>query len=130
MCHVLKNNIADFRHIRNSLTIEASKSYLNAMILSYFHYCIRSLHKQALTVVDWKPLQHHHCDIHTCIMLSFNHFILYSAIRIVNISHNAAPPMLKSFVQLGSEQMCRASRLASSGDCSFLKRGSTTIKPL
>uniref|UniRef100_A0A3Q3LKN7 Reverse transcriptase domain-containing protein n=1 Tax=Labrus bergylta TaxID=56723 RepID=A0A3Q3LKN7_9LABR len=77
MCHKVKYNIANFRHIRNSLTVEASKMYLNAMIFSCFHYCIscwsqanktvlkpiRSLHKQALKTLDRKPQQYHHCDI-------------------------------------------------------------------
>ena len=40
MCHILKYNIANFRHIRNSLTTEAAKTYLNAMILSYIQHCI------------------------------------------------------------------------------------------
>lgn len=31
MCHVLKYNIANFRHIRNLLTVEASKTSLNAI---------------------------------------------------------------------------------------------------
>ena len=66
MSHIY--NLSNFRHIRNSLTVEASKTYFNAMILSYYHYCIlcwsqasksvlksiRSLHKQALKILDRK----------------------------------------------------------------------------
>ncbi len=62
MAYVLRFNISKFRHIRNSLTTKAAKTYLNAMIVSYMRYCmpcriqasqtapslIRSLCRQAL----------------------------------------------------------------------------------
>ena len=36
LSNTLKHNLANFRYIRNSLTIEASSTYLNAMIISHF----------------------------------------------------------------------------------------------
>lgn len=140
MSHVLKYNLSNFRHIRNSLTVEASKIYFNAMILSYFHYCIscwsqasksvlkpiRSLHKQALKILDRKSRQYHHCDIlNKYKMLSFDNLMLYSDVRLVyKIIHNTAPPPLKNFVKLRSEHTVRASRSVSSGDCNIPKRSS------
>lgn len=38
----IKFNLANFRHIRNNLTTEASKLYINAMILSRINYCLTS----------------------------------------------------------------------------------------
>ena len=123
-----------------SLTVEASKTYFNAMILSYYHYCIscwsqasksvlkpiRSLHKQALKILDRKSRQYHHCDIlNKYKMLSFDNLMLYSDVRLVyKIIHNAAPPPLKNFVKLRSEHTIRASRSVSSGDCNIPKHSS------
>lgn len=42
LANSLKYNIANYRHIRNSLTTEASSTYLNAMILSHLSYCMTS----------------------------------------------------------------------------------------
>ncbi len=41
MSHVLKYNISNFSHIRNSLSTEAAQMYLNAVILPYILYCIK-----------------------------------------------------------------------------------------
>lgn len=38
----LEFNLATFKSIRNSLSLEAAKSFLNAMILSHLSYCITS----------------------------------------------------------------------------------------
>ncbi len=39
MCHVLEY-IANFCHLRNSMSVEAAKTYLNAMILLYVQHYI------------------------------------------------------------------------------------------
>ncbi len=39
-CLVLKYKIANFWHIRKSLSTEAAKSYLNAMILSHYNIMV------------------------------------------------------------------------------------------
>ena len=61
-------------------------------------------------------------------------WILYSDICLVDKSfYNAAPPPLKRFVQLHSEQMSRASRSASKGNCSvsqFCSASSYYLLPL
>lgn len=140
MSHTLKYNLSNFRNIRNSLTVEASKTYFNAMVLSYYNYCIscwsqasasvlkpiRSLHKQALKILDRKSRQYHHCEIlNKYKMLSFDNLMLYSDVRLVyKIIHNAAPPPLRDFVKLRSEHTIRASRSVSNGDCNIPKRSS------
>ena len=140
MSQKLKYNLLNFKHIRNSLTVEASKTYFNAMILAYCHYCmscwsqastsvlkpIRSLHKQALKILDRKSRQYHHCGIlNKYKMLSFDTLMLYSDVRLVyKIIHNAAPPPLENFVALRSEHTARASRSVSNGDCNIPKRSS------
>ena len=40
--NTIKFNLANNRFIRNSLTVEASNTYLNTMILSHFSYCLTS----------------------------------------------------------------------------------------
>ena len=106
-------NIVKFRHIRNSLTIVASETFLHAMIFSHLHYCISCwsqasktvlkpieiIFKQALNVFDRKSLNHHHHNILSKYnLLSFENLILFSELQLVfKIIHNAAPPPLKSF---------------------------------
>ena len=53
---------------------------------------IRTLHKQALKVLDRKSRQYHHCDILVKYkMLSFDNSILYSDVHLVHtIIHNAS----------------------------------------
>ena len=40
LCNSIKYNISSFRHIRNSLTTEASFMYFNALIISHIPYCL------------------------------------------------------------------------------------------
>ena len=75
--NTLNFNLANFRYIRNSLTVEASSMYLNAMIIPHLLYCItswsqsnktvlkslESLYKSALKIHDKKPRRYHHCQI-------------------------------------------------------------------
>lgn len=137
MCNTLKYNVANFRYIRNALSIEAAKSYLNAMILSHTLYCIsswsqviktalnpvRSQYNQSLKILDKKHRRHHHCDLLSKYkMLSLDNLIMFSNIRLMHkIIHNAAPPPLKNFVQPRSEVLHRTLRSVSRGDCSVPK---------
>lgn len=59
----IKLNLVNFRHIRSNLTTEASKLYINAMILSHMNYCMTSwtalqsvetVYKRALKTMDNK----------------------------------------------------------------------------
>ncbi|KAG5850349.1 hypothetical protein ANANG_G00081360, partial [Anguilla anguilla] len=120
MDNTLKFNLANFRHVRNSLTVEASKTYLNAMILSHFSYCmsswsqanktalrpLKSLYKSALKIHDKKTRQYHHCHVLTKYnMLNLENFIMYSSVCLIfKIIHNAAPPPLRNFVTLSSKK--------------------------
>ena len=140
MSHTLKFNLSNFRYIRNSLTTEASKTFLNAMIFSHFSYCLvcwsqankttlkplESLYKQAVTIFDKKPKSYHHCKIlskHN--MLNLENFIMFSYVRLIfKITKNAAPPPLKSFIQLCSDQSSRVLRSVTKGHCSTPKRDS------
>lgn len=55
LCNKLKFNLVNFRCIRNSLTTEASSTYLNALIIPHFLYCITSWSHACKTVVQ--PLE-------------------------------------------------------------------------
>lgn len=139
--NTVKYSISNFRHIRNSLTVDAAVTYVNAMIMSHLHYClsswsqanktvlrsIDSLYKQALKVLDRRSFQYHHCPIlGKYNMLSLENIIRFSDLRLIHkIIHNAAPPPLKTFVQPCSEQMSRTSRSTSRGDCSLPNRRTT-----
>ena len=69
---ITKYNLANFRHIRNCLTIPVAKLYMTAMIIPHRTYCMTSstqvnstplTNKQALKVLDRKPKLYHHCKI-------------------------------------------------------------------
>uniref|UniRef100_A0A8C6V2B9 Reverse transcriptase domain-containing protein n=1 Tax=Neogobius melanostomus TaxID=47308 RepID=A0A8C6V2B9_9GOBI len=138
VCHTIKYNLFTFKSIRNSLTIQGAKTYFNAMILPHLLYGVscwsqankstikplESLYKQALRILDRKSRQYHHCQILTkykmlnfeCIVRSANLKLLF---KIVN---NVAPPPLKRFVQLTSDQMVRTTRSTVNGQCTIPKR--------
>jgi hypothetical protein len=42
MGNTVKYSIANFRHIRNTSTVDAAKTDVNAMIMSHLHYCMSS----------------------------------------------------------------------------------------
>lgn len=141
MCQSLKFNIATFKCIRNSLTLEAAKLFFNAMIMSRFYYCItcwsqankstlkplESIHKQALKILDRRTWQHHHCHIlQKYTLLNFENVQRLANIRLVHrIIHNTAPAPLKKFVQLTSQVTTRATRSSSRQQCSIPKRKTT-----
>lgn len=55
MRQTLNYNIANFRHTSRSLSVPASKTYLNAMIFSHIYYCIMSWSQANETV--FKPIR-------------------------------------------------------------------------
>lgn len=133
-------NISSLKHMRNSLTVEAAFTYFNAMIIPHFTYCLtswsqakettlkplRSVYNQALKALDKKTLSYHHCNIlRKYKLLSFDNIILYNNLRtIFKIINNIAPPPLKSFVRLCSEQNTRATRSTTNKKCVIPKRSS------
>lgn len=136
--NTLKFNLANFRYIRNSLTVEASSMYLNAMIIPHFLYCItswsqsnktvlkplESLYKSALKIHDKKPRRYHHCHIlNKYEILNFENLIKHSNVCLLfKIIHNAAAPPLKKYVTLCSEKSTRTTRSVTRGECSVLQR--------
>ncbi len=138
MCNCIKYNISTFRHIRNSLTIEASFMYFNAMISSHITYCLscwsqanettlkplRSVYNQALKVLDRKAPHYHHCNILSKYkILSFDSLIRYTNLRTVfKIINNIAPPSMKKIIKLYSEQTSRTSRSTAHRNCAVPKR--------
>lgn len=131
----MKYNPTNFRHIRNLLTLEASNTFLNAMILLHVFYCmscwsqtgktvlrpLEPLYKQALKILDRKSQRYYRCHILTRYnMLNYANLIIYLDIRVVfKVIHNAAPPLLRGFVQACTERTGRATRSTSKGDCSI-----------
>lgn len=123
---VLKISNANFRHIRNSLNLEASKVFLHAMIFSHLQYCLtcwsqaaktirkelERLFKHSLKIFDKRSLSYHHCNIlHGYKLLNFDHMIYYSEMRLLfKILHNTAAPPLRELFQFRSDHMTRTSR--------------------
>lgn len=138
--NTVKYSLSIFRHIRDTLTQDAAKIYLDAMIFSHINYCIsswsqtsittlkplQSLYNQAVKVLDKKPLRYHHCHIFEKYkMLNFDNLIEYSNVRLIfKIVNNSAPPPLKKFVHLCSETTTRTSRSTSHNDCRLPSRDS------
>lgn len=77
MVTIIKYNLANFKHIRNCLSLNAANICMRAMILSHMSYCIacwvqagettirplESLYKQTIKMLDKKPLDFHHCRL-------------------------------------------------------------------
>lgn len=109
----VKHNLANFKYIRNCLNTEAAKLFFNAIIMSHLTYCItswtqtydtnlkpiHSVYKQALKVLDKKPIRHHHCNVldkHN--LLSWSNIVkLNDASLVFKINHGLAPPPLADF---------------------------------
>ena len=108
-----KFNIANFKYIRNCLSMDTAKLYFNTLIMSHLTYCltswsqsckttlspIQSVYKQALKVLDRKPTHHHHCNIlQKHALLSWDNIIrLSDASLVYKIHHGLAPPPLSQF---------------------------------
>lgn len=113
--HRMKFNLSNFRFIRNNLTPESAKLYLDAMIMPHMLYCITSwatacktalkpievAYKQALKVLDRKPNMYQHCLILKKLeRLNFDNTIKYAdSVLIYKIIHSQAPPPLHEFVK-------------------------------
>ena len=138
LSNTLKYNLANFRYIRNSLTLEASSTYLNAMIKPHFLYCVTSwsqacktvtkplelLYKSSLKIHAKKPRHYHHCHVLAKYdILSFENLIIHSNVCLLHkIIHNAYAPPLKKFVTLCSENTVRLTRSVTRGECSIPQR--------
>ena len=130
--NTIKFNLANFRHIRPYLTIDAAKLFMHAMIFSHITYCfttwsqanqttlkpIESLYKQTLKTLDQKPNRYHHCHIVQKYNLftfdSFKHFL--DACLIFKIINGLAPPPLNRFIKR-NESGLRTTRATARGDC-------------
>lgn len=110
LTNTIKFNMAQFRYIRNSFTIEASGAYLNAMIVPHFRYCmtswsqatktarkpLESLYKSSLKIHDKKSRRFHHCHILVKYQfLSFENLIIHKNLCLMYkiLYDNAAPPL-------------------------------------
>ena len=135
MVKTIKYNLANFRHIRNCLSLDAAKIFMHAMILSHMSYCItcwgqagetaikplESLYKQTLKTLDKKPMHFHHCRVlEKYNLLSFENFRLFSNLCLVyKILNGLAPPPLCDFVYTHSVSSIRSSRISSIQDCTI-----------
>lgn len=131
MAKTVKYNLANFRQIRSSLSTEAAKIFLHALIFSHISYCItcwgqasqttirplESLYKQALKIFDKKPLRYHHCDIlHKHNLLTFENFRIFSNLcTVYKILKGLAPTCLSEFVRYRGS--VRSTRIASVHSC-------------
>ena len=133
MTKTIKYNLANFRHIRSSLPMDVAKTFLHGLIFSHISYCItcwgqanestirplKSQYKQALKILDKKPLHYHHCNIlEKHHLLSFENFREFSSLCLVyKILHGLAPACLLEFVCHRPARSIRSSRIASASDC-------------
>ena len=133
MTKTIKYNLANFRHIRSSLPMDVAKTFIHGLIFSHISYCItcwgqanestirplKSQYKQALKILDKKPLHYHHCNIlekHN--LLSFENFREFSNLCLVyKILHGLAPACLLEFVCHRPARSIRSSRISSIYDC-------------
>ena len=96
--HRVKFNLSNFRFIRNSMTTDAAKIYMHAMIMSHFTYCLTSfaqanktalkpletLYKRTQKVLDRKSNTYHHCLIlRKYKLLSWDNLIKYANLCLI-----------------------------------------------
>ena len=132
VCKKVKPNLNCFRHIRRDLSCKTAQLYMHAMIFSHLSYSITtwsqasqtilkpitSIYKQAIKIMDQKPMRWHHCGIirkHN--LFTFDNFVTYSNINLVfKCLHNHVSPLFSRLV--GRRQNSgRATRASTNGDC-------------
>ena len=127
LCKTVRTNLNCFKMIRHHIPVKAALLFFHAMILSHLSYFITvwgqasqttikpvtSLYKQALKIMDQKPITSHHCLIvQKYKLLSFDNFIKFSFLKIIfKCANDLAPSVLCPFV------MKTKTRSAVSGNC-------------
>lgn len=128
----IQYSLSNFRYIRNSISTQAAKMFFHSLILSHMTYCLtswsnthkstikplESLYKQALKILDKKPLSYHHCNIlQKYRLLSWDNLLKFHHICLVyKIVHGLAPPPLSTYVTVQSN---RSTRGTTRGDYPF-----------
>ena len=131
LSHKLKRTVFTFKQIRDSLSLDAAKTFFNALIISRITYCsttwgfatsnaifkITSVHKRALKILDKKNLTHHHCKIlekHN--LLALPHILELANLTLVHkILNGAAPGPLDNFFNKSHSNL----RSSAQGNCSI-----------
>ena len=132
-------SLANFKYIRNTMTFNAAKLYVNAMVMSHLTYCLTSwghtnastlkpletLYKQTLKVLDQKPNSSYYCTIlHKHKLLSWEDVIKHRNICLLfKILHGFAPPPLNSLINQRST--FQINRSTTRGDLSIPQKKST-----
>ena len=128
----MKFNLANFKSIRSSLTTEAARVFMHAMVFSHIEYGftnwsfttktvlsqVESLYKRAIKILDKKPVTHHHCHILKKYgLLSFDNFTTFKyACAIFKILKGLAPPPLSAYVRQ-NDNVSHTTRATNRGDC-------------
>lgn len=132
LCKTVRTNLNCFRMIRHHIPVKAALLFFHAMILSHLSYCvtvwgqasqttvkpIMSLYKQALKIMDQKPIMWHHCLIvQKYKLLNFESFIKFSFLKLIfKCINNQAPAVLCPFVTKINTRGV-ATRRAAGGNC-------------
>uniref|UniRef100_A0A8C6PUA8 Reverse transcriptase domain-containing protein n=1 Tax=Nothobranchius furzeri TaxID=105023 RepID=A0A8C6PUA8_NOTFU len=133
VCNKVKTNLNCFRFIRRNLSHQTAKLYMHALIFPHLSYCITSwsqassttlkpivlIYKQAIKIMDQKPLKWHHCRIlrkHN--LLTFENFINFSTLRFFFNCLNDKLSKLFSTVAIRRRSSHRTiTRASTCGDC-------------
>jgi len=128
----VKFNLRNFKQIRQFIPFGAAKVFLHSMILSHMEYCCTSwtltgmntfksielLYKNALKVLDKKPMSFHICKIlqkHNILSIENLIFFKYAGF-VYKVLHGLAPPPLLDFFKLNTNSGART-RASVRGDC-------------
>ena len=138
----LRFTLSNFRHLRNHMSTQAARVYLFSLILSHINYClptwsiansttlspVMSLYKQAVKVLDKKPIRFHHCSVlekHR--LLSWDNLVFFkNCCLMYKIRNNLAPPPLTNIVKFRSPTTGKT-RGAARGDCHIPKKNSQDV---
>ena len=132
ICKKVQPSLNCFRHIRKDLSCKTAQLYMHAMIFSHLSYSITSwsqssqsilkpissIYKQAIKIMDQKPMRWHHCSVlikHN--LFSFENFISYCNINLVFKCLNKLTAPLFSALVSRRQNTRRTTRASSNGDC-------------
>ena len=133
ICKKVKPTINCFRFIRRDLSCHTGKLYMHSMIFSHLSYCITSwsqaspsklkpifsIYKQAIKIMDKKPMRWHHCDVlrkHK--LLGFESFIDFNYITLVyKCLNNHVSPSFSKLVSRRQSPHRANTRATVRGDC-------------
>ena len=143
ICKKVGPNLNCFRFIRRNLSYQAAKLYMHAMIFSHLSYCITSwsqaspttlkpifsIYKQAIKIMDRKPMRWHHCrTVKKHNLFTFENFMDFSVLKLFfKCLNNQVSTLFSELATRRQSSHRAATRSSTSGDC-LVPRHKTSLR--